>query len=72
MKTAAKTAVARDKPVVAPRAPKTLPDAPAPNPAPASAPRPRCNSTSAMIAREENTWTMVSAVNNMSFVSDSY
>ena len=34
-------AVARDSAVVAPRAPNTVPEAPAPKPAPASAPLPR-------------------------------
>ena len=41
MKIAAKIAVARDRAVLAPRAPKTVPEAPAPKPAPASAPLPR-------------------------------
>ena len=41
MKMAAKIAVARDSAVLAPRAPNTVPDAPAPKPAPASAPLPR-------------------------------
>ena len=61
MKTAASTAVERDSPVVAPRAPNTLPDAPAPKPAPASAPRPRCSSTSATMPIDTKTWMMVSA-----------
>jgi hypothetical protein len=34
----------------APRAPNTVPEAPAPKPDPACAPEPRCISTSAMIA----------------------
>ena len=46
MNTAARIAVARDSAVVAPRAPNTVPEAPAPKPAPASAPLPRCISTS--------------------------
>ena len=66
MKMAANTAVERDSPVVAPRAPNTLPEAPAPKPAPASAPRPRCRSTSATIASEANTWTIVNTVRSMS------
>src|SRR5271170_4874981 len=41
MNIAANTAVVRDSAVVAPRAPNTVPDAPAPKPAPASAPLPR-------------------------------
>ena len=53
MKIAANIAVMRDSPVVAPRAPNTVPDAPAPKPAPASAPLPRCNSTSATITKAE-------------------
>jgi hypothetical protein len=40
MKIATKMAVARDNAVDAPRAPKTVPEAPAPKPAPASAPFP--------------------------------
>lgn len=41
MKIATKMAVARDNAVPAPRAPKTVPEAPEPKPAPASAPLPR-------------------------------
>jgi hypothetical protein len=55
MKIAAKIAVARDSAVLAPRAPKTLPEAPAPKPAPASAPLPRCISTSPIIAAQQIT-----------------
>jgi len=55
MKIAAKIAVARDSAVLAPRAPKTVPEAPAPNPAPASAPLPRCRSTRPMIAAQQTT-----------------
>ena len=65
MNTAAKMAVARDSAVRAPRAPNTVPDAPAPKPAPASAPLPRCSSTSAMIAKAANTWMIVNAMRNM-------
>ena len=50
MKIAARIAVARDSAVLAPRAPNTVPEAPAPKPAPASAPLPRWSSTSATIA----------------------
>ena len=50
MNTPAKIAVVRDSAVVAPRAPNTVPEAPAPKPAPASAPLPRWSSASAMIA----------------------
>ena len=46
----ASTAVVRDRNEADPRAPNTVPEAPAPKPAPASAPRPRCSSTSATIA----------------------
>jgi hypothetical protein len=55
MKIATKMAVARDNAVDAPRAPKTVPEAPAPNPAPASAPLPFCSSTRPMMAKHENT-----------------
>ncbi len=55
MKTAAKIAVARDSAVLAPRAPNTVPEAPAPKPAPASAPLPRWISTRKMIATQEIT-----------------
>ena len=55
MKIAAKMAVARDSAVLAPRAPNTVPEAPAPKPAPASAPLPRCSSTRPMIATAEST-----------------
>src|SRR3984893_18229442 len=59
MKIAARMAVARDSAVVAPRAPNTVPEAPAPKPAPASAPLPRCSSTSRMMANAENNCTKV-------------
>src|SRR5947207_6858698 len=59
MKIAASTAVARDSAVVAPRAPNTVPEAPAPKPAPASAPLPRCSRTRPMMARAENSCTIV-------------
>src|SRR5882757_197967 len=60
MKTAAKIAVARDNAVLAPRAPNTVPDAPAPKPAPASAPLPRWTSTRAVIATAQNTSMIIS------------
>ena len=50
---AASTPVAREKKVAEPRAPNTVPDAPAPNPVPASAPLPRCNSTRPMINQRD-------------------
>jgi hypothetical protein len=59
MKIATKMAVARDNAVDAPRAPKTVPEAPAPKPAPASAPLPFCSSTRPIMAKHENTCTMV-------------
>src|SRR6202043_2643819 len=59
MKIAAKIAVACDSAVVAPRAPNTVPEAPAPKPAPASAPLPRCSSTRRMMAIAENNCTKV-------------
>jgi len=59
MKIAAKIAVARDSAVLAPRAPNTVPDAPAPKPAPASAPFPRWSRTSPMIAKHEITCRIV-------------
>src|SRR5687767_682688 len=65
MKIAANSAVARDSAVRAPRAPNTVPDAPAPKPAPASAPLPRWISTSAMIAIELKTCRTVRAVRNI-------
>ncbi len=65
MNIAANTAVARDSPVVAPRAPKTVPDAPEPKPAPASAPLPRCSRTRPTIPKQLKTWTMVRMVRNM-------
>ena len=46
----ARTAVVRERELAEPRAPNTVPDAPAPKPAPASAPLPRCRSTIPMIA----------------------
>src|SRR5262249_22980252 len=55
MKIAANTAVARDNAVVAPRAPNTVPEAPAPKPAPASAPLPRWSSTRPTIPIDETT-----------------
>jgi len=42
---AASVAVVRDRNDADPRAPNTVPDAPAPKPAPASAPLPRCSNT---------------------------
>ena len=39
-----------DRKLDAPRAPNTVPEAPAPKPEPAAAPLPRCISTRAMIA----------------------
>src|SRR5688500_19528972 len=65
MKIAAKTAVMRDRPVFAPRAPNTVPDAPAPKPAPASAPLPRCSNTSTTTEIVERTCTTVRIVNNI-------
>ena len=47
---AASVAVMRDRNEAEPRAPNTVPDAPAPKPAPASAPLPRCSSTRPTIA----------------------
>src|SRR5208282_4701342 len=58
----ASTAVARDNAVPAPRAPNTVPEAPAPKPAPASAPLPRCTSTSAMIPAEQKYWAIISTL----------
>src|SRR6184192_4740213 len=65
MKIAASTAVARDSAVVAPRAPNTVPEAPAPKPAPASAPLPRCSRTRPMMARAENSCTIVRIQRNI-------
>src|SRR5260370_21882418 len=65
MKIAARMAVARDSAVVAPRAPNTVPEAPAPKPAPASAPLPRCSSTSRMMAIAENNCTKVKIRRNI-------
>src|SRR5580698_506385 len=59
MKIPAKIAVARESAVVAPRAPNTVPEAPAPKPAPASAPLPRCSSTSPMMAPADSSCTRV-------------
>src|SRR5579863_4167730 len=56
MNSAARIAVARESAVVAPRAPNTVPEAPAPKPAPASAPLPRCSSTSETIPIAQNSW----------------
>ena len=61
----ASTAVAREKNVAEPRAPNTVPDAPAPKPVPASAPLPRCNSTSPMIKSAMPTWAINTAVCNI-------
>src|SRR5690606_31056395 len=47
----ASSAVVLDRKFAEPRAPKTVPDAPAPKPVPASAPLPRCRSTSPTIIR---------------------
>ena len=49
----------REKKLPEPRAPNTVPDAPAPNAAPASAPLPRCNSTKAMIDSAINVCLLV-------------
>src|SRR5213080_1981621 len=65
MKIAASTAVARDSAVVAPRAPNTVPEAPAPKPAPASAPLPRCSRTRPMMATAENNCTIVRIQRNI-------
>jgi len=65
MNTAAKMAVARDKAVPAPRAPNTVPEAPAPKPAPASAPFPRWISTSRMITIAQKNCTKVNARRNI-------
>src|SRR6185437_16325516 len=54
---AANTAVNFENNVLVPRAPNTVPDAPAPNPAPASAPLPFCRSTRPMIISASNTCT---------------
>src|ERR1044071_1974363 len=67
MKIAANTAVMRDSPVVAPRAPNTVPDAPAPKPAPASAPLPRCNSTRPTMNSADSTCKIVRIDRNISF-----
>src|SRR5665213_1649910 len=53
----ANTAVNFENKVLVPRAPNTVPDAPAPNPAPASAPLPFCRSTSPMIISASNICT---------------
>src|SRR5579862_6567759 len=65
MKMAAKMAVARDRAVLAPLAPKTVPDAPAPKPAPASAPLPRWMRTRPTIANAENTCTTVKMIRHI-------
>jgi hypothetical protein len=51
----ASIAVVRDRNEAEPRAPNTVPEAPAPNPAPASAPLPRWSSTSVMIDAASST-----------------
>src|ERR1039458_5929329 len=65
MKIAARMAVARDRAVLAPRAPNTVPEAPAPNPAPASAPLPRWSSTSATMAAAQKKWMIIRNVCNI-------
>src|ERR1700676_3084537 len=65
MKIAARIAVARDSAVLAPRAPNTVPEAPAPKPAPASAPLPRWSSTSATMAAAQKKWMIISNVCNI-------
>jgi len=65
MKIAARMAVARDSAVLAPRAPNTVPEAPAPKPAPASAPLPRWSSTSATMAAAQKKWMIISKVCNI-------
>src|ERR1700739_4693806 len=65
MKIAANTAVARESAVWGPRAPNTVPEAPAPKPAPASAPLPRCSSTRPMMAAAENSCTNVRIQRNI-------
>jgi hypothetical protein len=67
-KTKASTAVAWDKKLAEPLAPKTLPEAPEPKAAPISAPLPCCNRTNKMIARAEHTCTTINAVFNHSMV----
>src|SRR5215831_1394139 len=64
MKMAANTAVARDSAVVAPRAPNTVPEAPAPKPAPASAPLPRWSSTRPTITNADSNCTAVRMLRN--------
>src|SRR5512135_2157110 len=46
----------RDRNEAEPRAPNTVPEAPAPKPAPASAPLPRCSSTRPTMAAANSTW----------------
>src|SRR5579883_2730838 len=58
---AANTAVSLENSVAVPRAPNTVPEAPAPNPAPASAPLPRCSSTRPMIISASNRCTIMRA-----------
>ncbi len=65
MNTAVKIAVARESAVPAPRAPNTVPEAPAPKPAPASAPLPRWSMTSPTIASALKNCTNVNAIRNM-------
>ena len=62
----ASTAVAREKNVAEPRAPNTVPEAPAPNPVPASAPLPRCSSTRATIKAAIDTCVIKTIVCNIS------
>ena len=58
MKQVARMAVVREKKLVEPREPNTVPDAPAPNAAPASAPLPRCSSTMMMMPIAISVWIM--------------
>src|SRR5512139_2101213 len=65
MNTVARIAVARDSAVVAPRAPNTVPEAPAPKPAPASAPLPRWMSTSTTMNAALRMWMTIRIDSNI-------
>src|SRR5687767_10683738 len=68
MNNAASVAVVRDRNDAEPRAPNTVPEAPAPKPAPASAPLPLCSSTSATMAAAISRWNTTTAECNQ-FIS---
>src|SRR5690606_13423950 len=55
--TTASHLVILDRKLDAPRAPTTVPEAPAPNPEPAAAPAPRCSRISAIMATATSTYT---------------